>query len=59
MSGTTRYNGQIPTDPAAIAITLLTLYLLISLLSPEQLAALGLAGTFLPIITPYLPQGGR
>lgn len=52
-------NGRFPTEPTALIITLTTLYLLISLLSADQRESLALAAGLYPLISPYLPRGGR
>lgn len=40
MSETARYNGQIPTDPAAVLVLLLTLVYAAGQLTPDQTSAL-------------------
>lgn len=59
MTSSATHNGQIPTDPATIVIALCALYLLLNVLTSDQRETLGLALAFLPVITPYLPEGGR
>jgi hypothetical protein len=59
MSGTTSYNGQIPTDPTQLAGLLLFAAAVVGQLSPDQTetltAVFGLAAT----VVPFLPRGGR
>ncbi|MGW0015378.1 hypothetical protein ACWDVX_37230 [Streptomyces tendae] len=61
MSGTVHYNGQIPTDPAAVLLILLAAVYAAGHLTPDQTAALtatgGLAELVLSLL--HLTRGNR
>ncbi|MEU1134772.1 hypothetical protein ABZ383_33785 [Streptomyces sp. NPDC005900] len=54
MSNSDTQNGQIPTNPAAVILTLCTLCLLINLLDVNQRESLDLTIGLFSLITPYL-----
>ncbi len=61
MTGTTRYNGQIPTDPATLLLLALAITAAASQLTPDQAQAVMATGgiTEFALLMLRLARGGR
>ena len=59
MSGTTAYNGQIPTDPTHLTGLLLLAAAVVGQLRPDQTETLTAVFGFAATVVPFLPRGRR